>query len=72
MRASGLLAAPAPRQGRSGRRAGRPAQGSRGSKQQREGVELLQGDYASYTEGFDSRELEEARVALDQSDDRVA
>jgi hypothetical protein len=44
----------------------------RGSGQQRQGVELLQGAYASFTEGFDSRELEEARVALDQSDDRVA
>jgi hypothetical protein len=28
--------------------------------------------YASFTECFDSRELEEARVALDQSDDGVA
>jgi hypothetical protein len=44
----------------------------RGSEQQREGVELLQGAYASYTEGFDSRELEEARVALDQLDNHVA
>jgi tetratricopeptide (TPR) repeat protein len=44
----------------------------RASDRQRDGVELLRETYESFTEGFDSLDLAEARTALSELGDRMA
>jgi hypothetical protein len=44
----------------------------RGSARQREGVDLLRTTYESFTEGFEPRDLEEARAVLEELGDRTA
>jgi hypothetical protein len=44
----------------------------RGSARQREGVDLLRTTYESFTEGFELRDLGEARAVLEELGDRTA